>query len=142
MVLLIHRKSAPGEDNINLAWEQCIGALQTYSTTSRTAMRCVKLLELSESSSYSLPNFPGGPQHVSQTGALAPSLSQPRTDDHLDLHTIIAGDEPMPDFSFQEMQEGYWNGFPAVSMDDQIDLAWLSTAPFQLGFDEDGGVLW
>jgi len=50
--------------------------------------------------------------------------------------------EPLQDFIFHESPQYQVEDLPTFWMDDQIDLTWLSTLPFELSSEELTGALW
>lgn len=150
MVLLVHRHCASDHlEETNHGWTKCLDVLTSYMTTSRTALRCLKLLQLSDGSFRSRPPFSQAPP-----AAAAPEAVQNNPHDiagphhawsaggNPDLPAAAMGvgvgtDDGIP--NYQDVPHDLGDDFTVSWMDDQIDLAWLSTVPFELGSADDMG---
>ncbi|RVX69751.1 hypothetical protein B0A52_06396 [Exophiala mesophila] len=149
MILLVDRlcqaDNSRTERTINI-WNSCLEVLDRYQAKSRTARRCVKLLKLSEESFFAATRAAG-----QDTAAPAIPLANIQRNEstkfdagagqnfyqQLDVSEISHPDliDPRESQNVGESWSSHWT-------DDQIDLAWLGTLPFDLDFDERSGALW
>ncbi|ETI26439.1 hypothetical protein G647_03216 [Cladophialophora carrionii CBS 160.54] len=155
MVFLLDRHCNISGNDCMSFWNPCLDTLRLYQSTHRTAVRSLKLLELSERSLFPAPRA----QARAQTStSVAPQSQQPvhgpaqgSARYQMDAaggggvrvglnpetlspvaeqpHSIITWSEP----------EGE---LPSLCLDDQIDFAWLGTLPFEFNSDEHLDELW
>ncbi|KAK7219060.1 hypothetical protein V2G26_007063 [Clonostachys chloroleuca] len=78
MVLLVHRHGVRDVEETNLAWTKCLDVLTSLETGSRTARRCLKVLQLSNSCFLTRepPFFPEPSTDRSKQDAVLPTIHQ------------------------------------------------------------------
>ncbi|EXJ56535.1 hypothetical protein A1O7_06879 [Cladophialophora yegresii CBS 114405] len=150
MVFLLDRHCNISGNDCTSFWKPCLGTLRLYQSTHRTAVRSLKLLELSERSLFPAPRA----QARAQTStSVAPQSQQPVEGSaryqmavggggvRVDLNTeALAPVQEQPhSISTWSGPEGEW---PSLYLDDQIDFAWLGTLPFGFDSDENLVELW
>jgi hypothetical protein len=143
MVFLLDRHCNISGNDCMSFWNPCLDTLRLYQSTHRTAVRSLRLLELSDKTLF--------PATRSQTRAQTPvaQQSQPlqgppqgfaRYQTHaggirsgLNTETLSAvPEQPHSISTWGEPGEE----LPSLWLDDQFDFAWLGTLPFDLNLDE------
>lgn len=149
MVLVVNRLCQADHSKttrtVNI-WNNCLGVLEHYQAKHRTASRCVKLLKLSEESFFTAAG-----EARQQTAPFA--MSHVDAQQHESTNIATEAGHPLyqpvdmsgishPDLIDPRETQNVGESWSSHWMDDQIDLAWLGTLPFDLDFDENSGALW
>lgn len=137
MVLLVHRHCVRDVEETNHAWTKCLNVLASYETGSRTALRCLKLLQLSDSC-FLARNPPSTSERATERSRqdAAPRPNNQAWPESSNSYYPRAMGENFGMSDHRESFPGQEDGFAASWMNDQIDLAWLSAVPFELGPDD------
>ncbi|OCT48682.1 hypothetical protein CLCR_04542 [Cladophialophora carrionii] len=155
MVFLLDRHCNISGNDCMSFWNPCLDTLRLYQSTHRTAVRSLKLLELSERSLFPASRA----QARAQTStSVAPQSQQPvhgPAQGHARYQMDAAGGggvrvglnpETLSPVAEQPHSISTWSGpegeLPSLCLDDQIDFAWLGTLPFDLYSDENLDELW
>lgn len=137
MVLLVHRHGVRDVEETNLAWTKCLDVLTSLETGSRTARRCLKVLQLSNSCFLTRepPFFPEPSTDRSKQDAVLPTIHQVWPGDSNAYPPPALGEVfEIPDNRDRLPDQG--GDLTTSWMNEQIDLAWLSAVPFDLGADD------
>lgn len=122
-------------------WTRCIAGLKRYETTKRTALKCIKVLELTAQSFAQKLLFSTSARDANRLPQMPP-VNPPFATGNLPLQLDKDWEANVPDMHVINPAGIDSAGLPNLILDESIDFSWLSAAPFELDPDELNGPLW
>ncbi|KAK5697228.1 hypothetical protein LTR97_007363 [Elasticomyces elasticus] len=132
MVILAHRHCFGIHKDVDIAFTKCVSILTSYHCSSNTALRCTRVLELG-SKTFACRADTVSDTDVSQDGMQRPLSPVTSHESYGNGVNAWDGDvfnaELVAPLGAGLLQN--YDQLPDLWMDDQIDWAWLSKAPFE-----------
>lgn len=139
MIFLAQRHCFPDSADLRVPGTKCLDVLRSYHNTSPTAVRCIKLLELSDRIITTRPTSADKADLQSREAiGHLPSPSSGQFEASVDVNDFHAFSSNIPAFSTPDLSQGQFDSVSDLWMDDHIDWAWLSTLPFDLDSEING----
>ncbi|CAH0045633.1 unnamed protein product [Clonostachys solani] len=125
--LCLHKFSDVEQHSLMADWDRCLAFLREYQSQSRSAPRCIRLLELleQEASSYSNGSISMNESPLLQSGGYHPGVTLDARYMALDL---IAGHKEFP--TNLELDHRELNEPDSNLTNNSVGMNWLSLAPF------------